>query len=98
MVIFMPGYIKKEAPRVQARPPGTHPKLPLFTGASEILIRSTGTSSTNSTPKLDAKCIKGIQQTVGSILYYARVVNMMLLMALSSIAVEQTKALKCTLE
>ncbi len=46
----------------------------------------------NSTPKLDAKGIKRVQKIVGSILYYARAVDMTVLMALSSIAVEQTKA------
>jgi hypothetical protein len=41
---------------------------------------------------LDAKRIKRIQQIVGSILYYARAVDMTVLMALSAIAVEQTQA------
>ena len=39
------------------------------------------------------KGIKRVQQIVGSILYYARAVDMMVLMALSAIAVEQTKAM-----
>jgi hypothetical protein len=43
------------------------------------------------TPKLDAKGIKRVQKIVGSILFYARGVNMTVLMALSSIAVEQTE-------
>jgi hypothetical protein len=46
---------------------------------------------------LDAKGIKRIQQIVGSILYYASAVDMTVLMALSSIAVEQTKATEKTL-
>jgi hypothetical protein len=41
--------------------------------------------------KLDAKGIKCVQQIFGSILYYARAIDMMVLKALSSIAVEQTK-------
>jgi hypothetical protein len=45
-----------------------------------------------STPKLVAKGMKPVQKIVGSILFYARAVNMTVLMALSSIAVEQTKA------
>ncbi len=44
------------------------------------------------TPELDAKGIKRVQKIVGSILCYVRVVNMTVLIALSSIAVEQTKA------
>jgi hypothetical protein len=49
-------------------------------------------------PKLDKKGIKWVQQIVGSILYYARAVNMTVLMALSTIAVDQTKATKRTME
>jgi hypothetical protein len=51
----------------------------------------------DSSPKLDTKGIKRVQKIVGSILYYARVVNMTVLMALSSIAVEQTKATEKTM-
>ncbi len=47
---------------------------------------------TDATAVLDTKGIKQVQQIVGSILYYARAVNMTVLMVLSSIAVEQTKA------
>jgi hypothetical protein len=39
-----------------------------------------------------------VQWIVGSILYYARVVDMTFLMALSTIASEQTKASEKTLE
>jgi hypothetical protein len=52
----------------------------------------------DTTPKLDAKDIKRVQQIVGSILYYARAVYMTILMALSSIAVEQTKATERTMD
>jgi hypothetical protein len=51
----------------------------------------------NSTPKLDAKGIKRVQKIVGSILYYAWAVDMTMLMALSSIAIEQTKATEKTM-
>jgi hypothetical protein len=43
-------------------------------------------------PKLSDIEIKEIQRVVGSILYYARAVNITVLMALSSIASEQTRA------
>jgi hypothetical protein len=46
----------------------------------------------NNLPHLIVKGIKHNQQIMGSILYYARAVNMTVLMSLSSIAVEQTKA------
>ena len=42
-------------------------------------------------PRLSDEEIKEIQQIVGSILYYARAVDIMVLIALSSIASEQTR-------
>ena len=51
----------------------------------------------DSSPQLDEKGIKHVQKIVGSILYYARAVDMTVLMALSAIAVEQTKATTKTL-
>jgi hypothetical protein len=51
----------------------------------------------DSTPKLDANGIKRVQKIVGSILYYSRAVNMTVLIALSTIAVEQTKATEKTM-
>ncbi len=46
----------------------------------------------NDSPKLNKKGITRIQQIVGAILYYARCVDITLLMTLSTIAHEQTKA------
>jgi hypothetical protein len=46
----------------------------------------------DSSPLLDKKGLKQVQKIVGSILNYARAVDMTVLMALSAIAVEQTKA------
>jgi hypothetical protein len=51
----------------------------------------------NASPSLDAKGIKRIHQIVGSILYYTRAVNMIVLLALSSIAVKQTTAMARTM-
>jgi hypothetical protein len=51
----------------------------------------------NSSPLLDEKGLKRVQKIVGSILCYARAVDMTVLMALSAIAVEQTKAMAKTM-
>jgi hypothetical protein len=51
----------------------------------------------DSTSKLDKKGVKRIQQMVRSILYYARAVDMTVLIALSTIAIEQTKATEMTM-
>ena len=52
----------------------------------------------DASPKLDEKGIKRIQQIVGSILYYARAVDMTVLAELSTIAINQTKATKRTMD
>jgi hypothetical protein len=52
----------------------------------------------NNTKKLTDSEIKQVQKFVRSTLYYARVVNMTVLMALSTNASKQTKGTKCTLE
>ncbi len=49
------------------------------------------------TPKLDKNGIKHVQKIVRSILYYARAVDMTVLIALSSITVEQTKGIEKTM-
>ena len=54
--------------------------------------------SPNASPKLDEKGIKRIQQIVGSILYYTRAVDMTVKAVLSTIATDQTKATKRTME
>jgi hypothetical protein len=89
--ISMPGYIKKKLQeykhlllgRIQNCPYSPEPKR--FGSAQAPLVL-------DATPVLDAGGIKRIQQIVGSILCYARAIDMTVLMALSSIAVEQTKA------
>ena len=52
----------------------------------------------NASPKLDEKDIKRIQQIVGNILYYAHAVDMTVLAALSTIAINQTNATKRTMD
>jgi len=49
-------------------------------------------------PKLSPDKIKEIQRVVGSILYYARAVDITVLMALSFIAIEQSKCTTNTIE
>ena len=51
----------------------------------------------DATPPLDAAGIKRVQKIVRSILYYTRAVNMTVLMGLSSITVEHTKAMEKTM-
>ena len=95
--ILMPGYIKKKLQeythafkgRLQTCPYSPEPKR--FGADAQAPI------VTDRTAALNVKRIKRVQQIVGSILYYARAVDMTVLMALSSIAVEQTKATEKTM-
>jgi hypothetical protein len=93
----MPGYIKKQLlkyehimQRVQHCPYALEPKRYGIDAQSPL--------PQDNTRKLNNKEVKQIQKIVGSILYYARAVDMMVLMALSTIASEQTKGTECTLE
>jgi hypothetical protein len=51
----------------------------------------------DSSPLLNEKGLKQVQKNVGSILYYERAVDRTVLMALSAIAVEQTKVMAKTM-
>jgi hypothetical protein len=61
-------------------------------------LRHNPPSPPDATPKLYAKGIKRVQKIVGSILYYTQAVDMTVLMALSSIALEQMTAMEQTME
>ena len=55
------------------------------------------TQPDDDTPSLTTEEIKHLQSIIGSILYYARAVDMTVLMALSTIASKQTKGTKTTM-
>jgi hypothetical protein len=94
--ISMPGYIKKKLQqyghicpdRVQSCPYSPEPKSYGATAQAPL--------PNDNSPLLDKNGIKRIQKIVGSILYYARAVDMTVLMVLSSILMEQMKATQKT--
>ena len=97
MDISMPGYIKKQLlkyhhimRRIQHCPYAPEPKT-YGAKAQSPLPQKTSRILTDTE-------IKQVQKIVGSILYYARAVDMTVLMALSSIASEQTKGTERILE
>jgi hypothetical protein len=95
--ISIPGYIKKKlqeykhvmAEKLQTCPHSPEPKQ--FGAESQAPLPP------NNSPRLGVKGIKWVQKIVGSILYYVQAVDMTVLMALSIIAVEQTKAAEQTM-
>ena len=94
----MPGYIKKalakylhEAPKKPQHSP--YPVVPRKYGAA-----AQDPLPVDESPTLGEKERQRIQQVVGTILYYARAVDMTVLAALSSIASQQAKATEGTME
>ena len=96
--ISMPGYIKKKLKEYEHIMPKKLQRCPYSPEPKRFGTEAQAPLPPDSSPKLDAKGIKRVQQIVGSILYYARAVDMTVLMALSSIAVEQTTATEKTME
>jgi len=92
----MPGYIKKKLrecghafpKKVQSCPYSSKPKS--YGAKAQSLLPS------DDSKPLDKKGILKIQKNVGSILYYAQAVDSTVLIGLSSIAAEQTKATEKT--
>ncbi len=94
----MLGYIKKKLQEYGHIMPKRLQTCPYSPEPKQFGTEAQAPLPADTTPKLDAKGIKRVQQIVGSILYYARAVDMTVLMALSSIAVEQTKATERTMD
>ena len=96
--ISMPGYVTKQlhkykhvmSPRPQHCPYSPEPKKYGSEAQSPLPV--------DTSRRLDDKEIKSVQKIVGSILYYARAVDMTVLMSLSTIASEQTKGTERTME
>ncbi len=82
--ISMPGYIAKKLQEYNHVAPTL--RSPRFSSGAQRPLQL------DVSPRLNKKGIRHIQKIVGSILYYARAVNMTVLMELSTIAIEQTKA------
>ncbi len=85
----MPGYINKALTKYQHPKPVT-PQHALYKAASIQYGARVQRVEVNTTQPLTPKEIKHIQDIVGTLLYYARVVDPTLLAALSAIATQQT--------
>ena len=94
----MPGYIKKKLQEYKHTMPTRVHRCPYSPEPKKFGSEAQAPLPPDDSPKLDAKGIKRIQQIVGSILYYARAVDMTVLAALGTIAIKQTKATQKTRE
>jgi len=92
----MPGYVDKLLARLDHKPPARPQNSPhaapprLFGKEAQIPLDH------DPEPILPPDRIKCIQQIIGTIMYYARAVDLTTLVALSSITAEQTKATENT--
>ncbi len=94
----MPGYIKKKLQQY-SHIANKQVQNCLYTPApKQFGSKAQALLLPDSSPKLDKAGIKKMQKIVGIILYYARAINMTVLMALSTIAAKQTIATTRTLE
>ena len=96
--ISMPGYIKKLLQKYKHRMPTRPQHCPYSPAPKHYGAKAQAPPPVDISPKLSPEEIKEIQRVVGSILYYARAVDITVLMALSSIAIEQTKGTTSTME
>jgi len=95
--ISMPGYIKKLLLKYKHRMPQRPQHCPYPPAPKQYGANAQAPLPVDISPKLSPEEIKEIQRVVGSILYYARAVDITVLMALSSIAIEQTKGTTSTM-
>ncbi len=90
--ISMPGYIDKLLARFEHQPPHKPHHSPHAAPPRKFSDDAQDPVEHDNRPVLPPDRIKRIQQIIGTILYYARAVDITCLVALSSIAAEQTKA------
>ncbi len=96
--ISMPGYIEKNLQQYSYIASKQVQKCLYMPAPKRFGSKAQAPLPSDSSPKLDKAGIKKVQKIVGSILYYALAVNMTVLMALSTIAANQTIATAQTLE
>ena len=87
----MPGYIEKLLRTYQHRMPVRPQHCPYTPPPKQYGAKAQTPLPIGISPKLTPDKKKEIQRIVGCILYYARAVDITVLMALSSITIEQTK-------
>jgi hypothetical protein len=88
---------QEENTRIWTSHPKPDEKCPYLPKPKKFGSYAQAPLSPDDTPKLDAKGIKCIHQMWEAFLYYAQAEYMMVLMALSSIAIKQTKAAENTM-
>ncbi len=89
--ISMPGYIKKMLHKYKHPLSSKPQRCPYSPACKQYGAKAQAPLLIDISPKLLLDYVKQIQSIVGSILYYAQAIDITVLMALSSNAIEQTK-------
>jgi hypothetical protein len=95
--LSMPGYIKKVLQKYKHRMPKSPQLCPYSPSPKQYGAKAQAPIPFDISPKLSPEQIKEIQRVIGSILYYVRAVDITVLMALSSIAIEQANGTTSTM-
>jgi hypothetical protein len=93
--ISMPGYVSNILSKLQHDAP-KHPQHTPSWYVTPVCGAKTRYATKDETPPLTAQQCLTIQKVTGSVLYYARAVDLTVLMPLNDIATEQTKATEKT--
>ena len=93
----MPGYTAKKLQEYNHIKSKTIQKCPYTPAPKQFGLEAQRPLPSDSSPQLNKTGMKRVQRIVGSILYYAWVVDMTVLMALSTLVIKQTKATERTL-
>jgi hypothetical protein len=93
----MPSYIKKLLLKYKHRMPIKPQHCPYAPTPKQYGAKAQAPLPVNISPKLSPDDIKQFQRVIGSILYYAQAVDITVLMALSSIAIKQSKGMTSTM-
>jgi hypothetical protein len=96
--LSMPGYIKQLLLKYKHRMPTKPQHCPYAPAPKQYGAKAQTPLPVDISPKFSPNEIKEIQQVIGSILYYTRAVDITVLMALSSIAIKQSKGMTNTME
>ena len=95
--LLMPGYIKRVLQKNKHRMPTKPQHCPYSPALKQFGAKAQAPLPDDISPKLSPEEIKEIQRVIGSILYYARAVDITVLMALSSIAIKQSHGTTSTM-
>jgi hypothetical protein len=95
--VSMPGYIERALQRFQHAAPSRPQHSPYPHTKPDYGAKTQYAPEPDTTPKLDAANITHLQEVLGTLLYYARAVDLTMLVAIGTLATEQSTGTEKTL-